>query len=226
MKIDYYGHSCFAVNLPEARLLFDPFISPNPLAGHVDVDQIKADYILLSHGHEDHVADAVRIAKNNDATVIAAFEVASWVNRQGVQKVQPMNHGGAAAFDFGRVKFVQAIHSSSLPDGTYGGNPGGFVIASSKGSFYYSGDTALHYDMRLIGEKGGLDWAALCIGDHFTMGVEDAETAASFVGVKKVLGVHYDTFPPIEIDHAHAKDYFSKKGRQLHLVEVGGAVDL
>src|SRR5579885_2844552 len=143
MKLTYYGHSCFAVQIKNRTLLFDPFITPNPLAKSVEVNKISADYILVSHGHEDHLADAVALARLTGATLIANYEVATWLGKHGVQKTHGMNHGGSFRFDFGRVKFVNAIHSSSLPDGTYGGNPGGFVVESSDGNFYFSGDTAL-----------------------------------------------------------------------------------
>ncbi|HHY86154.1 MAG TPA: metal-dependent hydrolase [Verrucomicrobia bacterium] len=221
MKLTYYGHSCFAVEIGSTTLLFDPFITPNDLARAVDVNAVKADFILVSHGHADHLADGVNIAKRTGATVVANFEVANWFNRQGVAKTHPMNHGGTARFDFGRVKYVNAIHSSSLPDGSYGGNPGGFVIESSAGNFYYSGDTALTMDMKLIGELFRLKFAVLCVGDTFTMGVEDAIRAADMVGCSEVLGVHYDTFPPIRIDHADAVAKFKAVGKQLHLLKPG-----
>src|SRR4030095_6395474 len=146
MKVTYYGHASFAVETHGKTLLFDPFISPNELARHIDVDAVRADYILISHGHMDHMADAERIAKRTGATIISNFELTVWFERQGVHKTHPLNHGGGCQFDFGRVKFVNAIHSSSLPDGSYGGNPGGFVVESQAGNFYYSGDTALTMD--------------------------------------------------------------------------------
>lgn len=222
MKVIYYGHSCFAVQIGGHRLLFDPFITPNPLAKSVNVESIQADFILLSHGHEDHVADAVAIAKRTSATVIATFEVAVWLGKQGVQKVHPMNTGGGRQFDFGRVKMVNALHSSSLPDGTYAGNPVGFIIETSDGNFYYTGDTALTLDMKLIGETTSLKFAAMCIGDNFTMGVDDAIKAAEFVRCKEILGLHYDTFPPIKIDQQKARQQFKNAGLTLYLLPPGG----
>src|ERR1051325_3935629 len=159
MKLTYYGHSCFAVQVNQKTLLFDPFITPNALAKAVDVNKITADYILISHGHEDHVADAISIAKRTGATLIAGYEVAMWFQKKGISKITPINHGGGYGFDFGRIKYVSAIHSSSLPDGTYGGNPGGFVIESSEGNFFFSGDTSLTMDMKLIGESTKLKFA-------------------------------------------------------------------
>jgi L-ascorbate metabolism protein UlaG (beta-lactamase superfamily) len=221
MKVTYYGHSAFAVQLRKHTLLFDPFITPNELAKNIDVNKIAADFILISHGHVDHVADAAAIAKRIGATIISNFEVAGWFGRQGVQKTHGMNHGGAFRFEFGRVKYVSAIHSSSFPDGTYAGNPGGFVVESEEGNFYFSGDTALTMDMKLIGEATSLKFAALCIGDNFTMGAADAVKAAEFVRCNEVLGVHYDTFPPIRIDHADAIAKFKAAGKTLHLMKPG-----
>jgi L-ascorbate metabolism protein UlaG (beta-lactamase superfamily) len=218
MKVTYYGHACFSVVVGGKTLLFDPFITPNPLAKSIDARKIQADYILVSHGHEDHLADAVEVAKRTGATVIGNFEVASWLGKKGAPKIHPMNHGGGFQFDFGRAKFVNAIHSSAMPDSTYGGNPGGFVIESADGNFYYSGDTALTMDMKLIGESTPLKFAALCIGDNFTMGADDAVKAAEFVRCNEILGVHYDTFPQIEINHEIAVEKFRAAGKALHLL--------
>lgn len=225
MKVTFYGHACFSVNAGGKHLLFDPFISPNPAAKAIDIKKIPADYILVSHGHEDHVADVVEIAKHTSATVIANYEVATWLNKHGAPKVHPMNHGGWAMFDFGPVKFVNAIHSSVMPDGAYGGNPGGFIVETSGGDFYYSGDTALTMDMKLIGETSRLKFAALCIGSNFTMGIDDAVRAADFIRCKEILGVHYDTFPQIMIDHANAQEKFKAAGKNLHLMQIGETKD-
>jgi L-ascorbate metabolism protein UlaG (beta-lactamase superfamily) len=225
MKVIYYGHSCFSVRVGGKTLLFDPFITPNPLAKAIDVTTVPADFILVSHGHGDHLADAVDIAKRTGALVIANYEVATWLNKQGAPRVHPLNHGGVCQFDFGRVKFVNAIHSSTLPDGSSGGNPGGFVIESAEGNFYFSGDTALTMDMKLIGESTKLRFAVLCVGDNFTMGPDDAVCAANFIRCKEILGVHYDTFPPIQIDHAAAKEKFKAAGKILHLLRPGETRD-
>jgi L-ascorbate metabolism protein UlaG (beta-lactamase superfamily) len=221
MNLTYYGHSCFAVELAGRALLFDPFISPNPLAAGVDLHSVRADLILVSHGHEDHLADAVALAHRTGATVIANYEVATWLGKKGAGRIHPLNHGGARAFDFGRVKFVNAIHSSSLPDGSYGGNPGGFVVESAQGNFYYSGDTALTMDMKLIGESTRLAFAALCVGGNFTMDAADAVRAARLVDCDEIVGVHYDTFPPIKIDHDEARKVFEAAGKRLHLLKIG-----
>jgi L-ascorbate metabolism protein UlaG (beta-lactamase superfamily) len=225
MKITYYGHSCFGVEIKGKHLLFDPFISPNPLASDIDITKIKADYILQSHGHNDHIADTIAIAEMTGATVIGAFEVVEWLKNHGVEKIHPMNVGGKWLFDFGKVKCVNAIHSSTMPDGSYGGQPMGFVIESDEGNFYYAGDTALTYDMRLIGDYRQIDFAFLPIGDNFTMGVDNAIIAADFVNCENIIGMHYDTFGYIKIHHEESKRKFSRAGKNLTLMKIGESME-
>lgn len=225
-EITYYGHSSFLLTIGKTNILFDPYITPNEKAGHIDIDSIAADYILVTHGHSDHVADVESIAKRNDATVVANFEVATWFENKGIEKVHPMNHGGSKLFDFGKVKFVNAVHSSTLPDGSPGGNPGGFVVQSEDQTFYFAGDTALTYDMKLIGEEFSVDFAFMPIGDNFTMGIADAVRAAEFVGTRKIIGMHYDTFPYIEIDQAAAKKAADKAGLELIMLNIGENITL
>lgn len=221
MRITYYGHSCFQVIVNGKKLLFDPFISENPLASSVDVEKIEADYILASHGHDDHIADLEKIAKRTNATVIANFEIATWFQKRGVKNVHAMNTGGHWMFDFGKVKCVQAIHSSSMPDGTYGGNPMGFLIEAPQGSFYYAGDTALHNDMKLIGDYKRMNFAFLPLGNNYTMGIDNAVIASDFIRCDKIIGMHYDTFDMIKIDHKEAKHKFELSGKDLQLMQIG-----
>ena len=225
MKFTYYGQSCFAVETGGKRVLFDPFITPNELAKHVKLKDIKADYILVSHGHADHVADCVSLAKQNNATVVGAFEVVNWLNSKGVEKFHPMNTGGKWTFDFGTVKCTNAIHSSAMPDGSYRANPMGFLV-TGENNFYYSGDTALTMDMQLIARWAKLDFAVLPIGDNFTMGYEDAIIAAELIQCKKIVGVHYDTFGYIKIDHEKVKKAFTDAGLNLFLPAIGETIDL
>jgi L-ascorbate metabolism protein UlaG (beta-lactamase superfamily) len=226
MKLTYYGHSCFSVVVKGKNLLFDPFISPNVLASEIDVDKLKADYIFVSHGHEDHLADAVRIAANNDSLVVSNWEIINWAIRQGVSKTHPMNIGGHWFFDFGKVKCVNAVHSSSLPDGSYGGNPMGFLVESDERSFYYSGDTALTYDMKLIGEFKRMNFALLPIGNNFTMGIDNAIIAAEYIRCDKIIALHYDTYDYIKIDRQEAVDKFSRAGKDLLMPAIGETIDL
>lgn len=228
MKVTYYGHSCFSVDVGGTILLFDPFISANPAAKDIDISNIKADYILISHGHEDHVLDVEVIAKNTGAKLISNYEIISWFAKKGIANGHGMNLGGAFTFDFGKVKYVNAVHSSSMPDGAYGGNPGGFVVTptGSRTSFYYSGDTALTYDMKLIGETEEIEFALLPIGDNFTMSARDAVRCAELVGTHTIIGLHYDTFPPIKIDVARTRQLFDETGKTLLLLDIGETLDI
>lgn len=227
MKITYYGHACFSAEVAGKRLLFDPFISGNELAKNIDVDQIEADYILVSHGHQDHTLDLVDIAQRTGAKVISNFEIINWLNAQGISNGHPMNHGGKWAFDFGTVKMVNAIHSSSFADGSYAGNPCGFVIKSGEETFYFSGDTALTMDMQLIPRFFQLDFAVLPIGDDFTMGYEEAIAAAGIVQCKKVVGIHYNTFDLVKLeDPEKVKKEFESAGLTLLLPKIGETISV
>lgn len=226
MKLTYYGHSCFGVEIKGKNILFDPFITYNELAKEVNPESIEADYIFLSHGHADHIADCVSIAKRTGCKVVANWEVHEWLNKQGISNTHPMNTGGKWNFDFGTVKCVVAQHSSSLPDGSYGGNPMGFIFTSAEGNFYYSGDTALTLDMQLIPSWAKLGFAVLPIGDNFTMDVADAIRAADFIDCKTIVGVHYNTFGFIKINEAEAKEAFAASGKKLLLPAITGTIDI
>ncbi|RIK37983.1 MAG: metal-dependent hydrolase [Chloroflexi bacterium] len=216
MKLRYFGHSTFTIDTGTHKLIVDPFLAPNNPVAPVGADAIEADFILLTHGHGDHCADAVAIGKRTGALAISNFEIITWLQKQGVQTGHGMNLGGAYTFPFGRVKMTIAHHSSTMPDDSPGGNPAGFLIHFNDGlDLYIAGDTALTYDMKLIGEAGGVDLAILPMGDNFTMGPDDAVTAAQFVQAKRVIPCHYNTFPPIKQD-AQA---FAEKLRRMAEIE-------
>jgi L-ascorbate metabolism protein UlaG (beta-lactamase superfamily) len=226
MKLTCYGHSCFSVFAGGKTLLFDPFVTANPLASAIDVDAIQADYIFVSHGHFDHTTDVMRVAKRTGAKVLGNWELYEWFNKSGLKNTHPINPGGQFTFDFGTVKCVVAQHSSSLPDGSYGGVACGFAFRTADGNFYYSGDTGLTLDMKLIPDWATLGFAVLPVGDGLTMGVEDAIKAARLVGVSRVVGVHYDTFSFIRIDHQKAIETFKDGGITLHLPAIGGVISV
>lgn len=225
MKITFYGHASLGIEVGGKHILVDPFISGNPKAAHIAIDSLQADYILLTHAHQDHILDVEAIAKLTNATIVSNWEIATYYGNKGFNS-HPMNHGGSWNFDFGKVKYVNAVHSSSFPDGTYGGNPGGFVIESEHKNIYIAGDTALTMDMKLIPLRTKLDLAILPIGDNFTMDIDDAILAAEFVECDKILGVHFDTFGYIEIDHEAAIKKFFNSGKDLMLLEIGDFIEL
>lgn len=226
MKFHYYGHSCFSLTVDDTTILFDPFITGNPKIENGDIESITCDYILLSHGHADHILDCEAIAKRTGAKVICAYEIHEWLNKKGVENTHPMNTGGSWDFEVFKVKFVVALHSSGLPDGTYGGMPMGFLVSMGGKTIYYAGDTALTLDMQLIPSWAKIDCAILPIGDNFTMDAQDAARAAQMVETKKVIGVHFDTFGFIEIDHNATKQTFKDKGIKFHLPTIGQEITL
>jgi L-ascorbate metabolism protein UlaG (beta-lactamase superfamily) len=224
MKITFYGHASLGIETNGKHIIVDPYITANELAAHIDINELKADYILLTHAHGDHILDVDAIAQNTGATIVSNAEIATYYQKKGFN-VHPMNHGGSWKFDFGSVKYVNAIHSSQFPDGTYGGNQGGFVIEADK-NIYIAGDTALTFDMKLIPLRTKLDLAILPIGSNFTMDAEDAVIASDFVECNDVLGYHYDTFGYIKINHEATKKLFSDKGKKLTLLEIGSSIEL
>ncbi|WP_291287628.1 metal-dependent hydrolase [Flavobacterium sp.] len=225
MKITFYGHASLGIEVGGKNIIVDPFITGNPQAAGVDVTTLKADYILLTHAHGDHILDVEAIAGRTKAVIVSNAEIADYYAKLGFNS-HPMNHGGSWQFDFGRVKYVNAIHSSSFPDGSNGGNPGGFVIEGEHKNIYIAGDTALTWDMKLIPMRTKLDLAILPIGNNFTMDVEDAIIASDFVECDKILGYHFDTFGYIKIDHEDAIRKFFNKGKDLMLLEIGESIEL
>ena len=224
MQITFLGHASLQIQLAKHQILVDPFISGNEKAsGIVDIDSLNPDYILVTHAHQDHILDVESIAKRCGATVVSNFEIATYYGNMGIN-AHPMNHGGSWNFDFGKVKYTNAIHTSSFPDGSYGGQPGGFILEAEGKRIYIAGDTALTMDMKLIPEEGQIDLAILPIGDNFTMGIDDAVRAANFLECDNILGYHYDTFGYIEIDHQQALREFEKAGKKLHLLDIGQSI--
>ena len=210
MKIIFHGHSCFQITTQQSSIIIDPFLTGNPLA-QTDPEKVKVEAILLTHGHGDHVGDAVKIAKNNDALVVAPYELAMFMQKKGL-KVHPMHIGGSREFSFGKVKLTQAIHGSAFLDDdgniTYTGNPCGYLLTIEHKTIYHAGDTGLFGDMKkVIGEYHDIALAMLPIGDNFVMGPQDAVIAAKWLGAEKVIPMHYNTFDVIRQD----TEQFKKK---------------
>ncbi|MCF6279991.1 MAG: metal-dependent hydrolase [Flavobacteriaceae bacterium] len=223
MKITFLGHASLQVEVAGKYLIVDPFITANELAKKIDVNSLKADYILITHAHQDHILDVEVIAKNTDAKIVSNYEIVTYYGAKEIEG-HPLNHGGSWQFDFGKLTYVNAVHTSSFPDGSYGGNPGGFVLETSEGNIYITGDTALTMDMKLIPMQCKIDLAILPIGDNFTMGIDSAIIASNFVECNRILGIHYDTFGYIKIDHQEAKEKFEDKGKVLSLLEIGASL--
>ena len=214
VKLTWLGHACWKIENTKSTLLIDPFLSGNPVAP-ITAEQVKPDFILVSHGHGDHLGDTVNIAKRTGATVLSNFEIANYCESQGC-KAHPLHIGGSREFPFGRLKLTIAHHGSSFPDGRYAGNPAGFLITLGKIKIYDAGDTGLFYDMKLIGEDG-IDVAMLPIGDNFTMGPEDAVRAAKLIKPKVLLPMHYNTFELIAQD---SKSFASQMKKALPRTKV------
>ncbi|WP_296316673.1 metal-dependent hydrolase [Winogradskyella sp. UBA3174] len=225
MKITFYGHACLGIQIKDIHILVDTFISGNEKASSIDIESLKADYILVTHAHQDHTLDVEAIAKRTGAIIVSNYEIVAHYKSLGLEG-HPMNHGGSWDFEFGKLKYVNAIHSSSFPDGSYGGQPGGFIIEGEHKNIYIAGDTALTIDMKLIPMQTKLDLAILPIGDNFTMGINDAILASDFVECDKILGYHFDTFGYIEIDHEVAKRKFFDKDKDLMLLDIGESINL
>lgn len=226
MEIKYYGHSCFSIQSSGYTLLFDPFITPNELAKEVKIEEIKPQYIFISHAHQDHLYDALEIANKNNSTIVGIWEISEWAIKNGHSNTHPMNIGGSWEFDFGKVHMVNAVHSSSFPDGSYGGQPAGFIIEVENKTIYYSGDTALTLDMQLIARKHKLNLALLPIGNNFTMDVNDAVIASDFIQCNKIIGMHYDTFGYIKINKEKAQELFKEKNKDLILLNINQSLEI
>lgn len=223
MKITFLGHASLSIELAGINIIVDPFVTGNSLAKNIDINSLKADYILITHAHQDHILDVESIAKRTGAKIVSNYEIVTHYGNLGIDG-HPMNHGGSWQFDFGRLTYTNAIHTSSFPDGSYGGQPGGFILETKEGNVYIAGDTALTMDMKLVPLQTKLDLAILPIGDNFTMGIDSAVIAADFIQCSNILGYHYDTFGYIEIDHSAARNKFSEAGKELHLLEIGHAM--
>lgn len=198
VKVTWLSHACVLIQTDNTNLLVDPFLSGNPLAA-AKAGDVAADYVFVSHGHGDHLGDTVEIAKRTGATVVSNFEIHNWLVNQGVEKVHPQHIGGGFNYPWGRVKLTIAHHGSALPDGSYGGNPCGFLFYTEGKKIYHACDTGLFYDMKLIGEEG-IDLAILPIGDNFTMGPDDSLRAVKLIEPKQVIPIHYNTFDVIKQD--------------------------
>ena len=225
IKITWYSHACFLIETDQSKLLTDPFLSDNPLSP-AKADAIEAEYILVSHGHGDHLGDTVSIAKRTGATVISNYEIQAWLSNQGVENTHPQHIGGGFDYPWGRVKLTIAHHGSGLPDGSYGGNPCGFLFYIEGKKISLACDTGLFYDMKLIGEEG-IDLAILPIGDNFTMGPDDALRAVKLIEPARVVPIHYDTFDVIRQDpHAWAKRVQKETAAKATVMNPGDSLEL
>ena len=219
VRFTYYGHSCFLIEGSKGKIIIDPFLKGNP---HIKVspNEILVNAVLVSHAHADHVGDAVEIAQKNKAPIIGVYELVKKLKSQGATGHE-MNIGGSHQFEFGEVTLTFAAHSCGFEDGTYGGSPCGFIIKMDNKTIYHAGDSGLVQDMKLIGEFKKMDFAFLPIGDNFTMGVDNAVIAADYINCNKIIGMHYDTFGFIKIDHKEAKEKFNRAGKELILLNIG-----
>jgi L-ascorbate metabolism protein UlaG (beta-lactamase superfamily) len=222
VDIHYIGHATFELSDGSSRVLIDPFLAPNNPSAGVSADDVHPTHILITHGHADHTADAVAVAKRTGAHCVALVELANWLGEQGVENVSDPNLGGTVEFDWGWVKLVQAFHTGTLPDGTVVGGQAGLLINIGGTTVYHLGDTCLFGDLRLIAERTPVDVALIPIGGHYTMDRHDAVVAAEYIGAGTVIPMHYNTFPPIETDaEAFKSDVESKTSSQVVILKPG-----
>jgi len=227
MRLIYFGHSAFQITTGPTTILVDPFLTGNVhTAGIVAPADLNPDVILLTHAHGDHWGDTMEIAKRSGATVVGNFEITQYVQQQGHKQVQPMNTGGSWTWDWGRVKQTYASHSSSFPDGTYGGNPNGYLIYAEGKCVYALGDTAAFAEMAWTGEENDIDVALVPVGDCFTMGPEDSIRAIRMLAPGRVVPVHYNTFPLIEIDVDAWAETVRHAGFTPAVLKPGDGLDL
>jgi L-ascorbate metabolism protein UlaG (beta-lactamase superfamily) len=221
-KLTYFSHAAWKIETQGKTILIDPFFSGNPTSP-VSAEEVKADYIIITHAHGDHIGDAVPIARAHGAMIISNFEIANWCGTQGVD-AHPMHIGGAHEFPFGKVKMIQAFHGSSFPDGSYGGMPTGILVMAEGKTLYHTGDTGLFGDMRLIAEMNPVDILLIPIGDNFTMGLEDAVKAVELIRPKKAIPMHYKTFDVIECDPNEFVNRVRKLGIQAEVLDYGQTI--
>lgn len=232
MKLIFYSHSTYSIQINSFTILVDPFFTGNPIIENNYliykknyIDHLKVDYILITHAHYDHISDVENIAKRTGAVVISNYEISVFFSKKGINTIG-INFGSKIKFEFGYLRYVYANHSSSFPNGNYGGHPGGFIIQNANNSIYIAGDTSLTQEMKLIPKYTFLDLAILPIGGRFTMDYLDALLASDFIKCDKILGVHYDTYPEIIIDHNIAKKTFSDKKKQLILLNIENILEI
>lgn len=224
MKIKYHGHSFVQLENDKYSILIDPFITGNPVT-KTKVGDLKCNYIILTHGHGDHISDAITIAQKNNAMIISSFEIANYAEAHNV-KAHPLGIGGGYNFPFGRVKLTLAHHSSSFPDGSYAGNPAGVLVTMDGKTIYHAGDTGLFYDMKLIGEMNKIDVAFLPIGDNFTMGIDDAVKAAEFVNAGISVPIHYNTFDIINANPEDFKRKVESIGKKCKVIGICESIEI